>query len=113
MRPGTERAVRVGGPGTPEMAEFACAELGARLQLSPWSARRLIADALDARHRLPAIWTRVLAGQARVGTSAGRRDGRLRRRVPALGPVHHPAGRDGPAPRSTAPPGSTSDPRSG
>ena len=65
--PGMERAVRVGGPGTPQVTEFAWAELGARLQISPWSARQLVADALDTRHRLPRTWTRVLAGQARVG----------------------------------------------
>ena len=28
--PGGERSVQVGGPGTPRIAEFACAELGAR-----------------------------------------------------------------------------------
>ena len=55
---GSERSVRVGGPGTPAVAEFAWAELGARLQVSPWSARQLVADALDARHRLPLIWAR-------------------------------------------------------
>ncbi len=69
MLPGLERAVRVGGVGTPPVAEFAWAELGARLQISPWSARQLVADALDVRHRLPLIWARVLAGQARVGNA--------------------------------------------
>ena len=59
--------MRVGGLGTPSVAEFAWAELGARLQVSPWSARQLVADALDVRHRLPLIWARVLTGQARVG----------------------------------------------
>ena len=53
--PGLERSVRVGGAGTPAVAEFAFAELGARMQMSPFSARRLVADALDVRHRLPLI----------------------------------------------------------
>ena len=67
--PGMERAVPVGGAGTPHVAEFAMAELGARMQVSAWSARRLVADALDVRHRLPMIWTRVVAGEARVGNA--------------------------------------------
>ena len=67
--PGTERAVLVGGVGTPHIAEFACAELGARLQMSPWSARRLVADALDVRHRLPLVWAQVVARRARVSNA--------------------------------------------
>jgi hypothetical protein len=67
--PGMERAVRVGGPGTPTMAELAWAELGARLQMSPWSARQYVADALDTRHRLPLTWARVMTGEARVGNA--------------------------------------------
>ena len=65
--PGRERSVRLGGEGTPRVAEFACVELGARVQLGAWSARNLIADALDVRHRLPSIWRRVVAREARVG----------------------------------------------
>ena len=67
--PGLERSVRVGGAGTPEVAEFAFAELGARMQMSPFSARRLVADALDVRHRLPLIWARVLRREARVSNA--------------------------------------------
>src|SRR5581483_943284 len=37
--PGTEHLVRFGGEGTPEMAEFACADLGAQLGTSAASAR--------------------------------------------------------------------------
>jgi hypothetical protein len=56
---GGERFVRLGGAGTPKVAEFAPADLGARLQLSPYAAGRLIADALDLQHRLPSLWARV------------------------------------------------------
>jgi hypothetical protein len=56
---GGERFVRMGGAGTPKVAEFAPADLGARLQLSPYAAGRLIADALDLKHRLPRLWERV------------------------------------------------------
>ncbi len=54
--PGMERLVRLGGEGTPQVAEFACAELGAVLAMSPYAARALIEDALDLRHRLPRLW---------------------------------------------------------
>ena len=63
--PGMERLVQVGGPGTPAVAEFAPAELGAALGVSAWAAQRLIGDALDLRHRLPALWARIRAGQVR------------------------------------------------
>lgn len=64
--PGRERARRLGGQGTPEVLEFAAAELGARQGTTTGAGRALIADALDLRHRLPQIWTRVLAGGVRV-----------------------------------------------
>ena len=67
--PGMERAVRVGGVGTPRVAEFMVAELGGRMRMGSWSARRYVADALDVRHRLPLIWARVRARQARVGNA--------------------------------------------
>jgi len=68
--PGTERAIRLGGEGTPTVGDFAAAELGCVLRLSDGSACRLIGDALDLRHRLPRIWAaaregRVPAYQAR------------------------------------------------
>ena len=59
--PGRERAVRYGGDGTPLVTEFAAAEFGGRLQMTPWSARTLIGDALDLVHRLPQLWRRVQA----------------------------------------------------
>ncbi len=58
-----EETARFGGDGTPEVAEFAPAELGVEIGLSPGQARMLIADALDLRHRLPRLWGRVQAGQ--------------------------------------------------
>lgn len=61
--PGAERGRRLGGEGTPEVLEFAAAELGARMQTTIGSARALMADALDIRHRLPALWQLVLAGE--------------------------------------------------
>ena len=63
---GMERGVRLGGVGTPVVAEFACAELGARMRMGTWAARRYLADALDVRHRLPLVWARVVAREARI-----------------------------------------------
>ncbi len=59
--PGRERARRFGGVGTPDVAEFAAAALGARLGLSTGSAHSLMADALDLLIRLPQLWRRVEA----------------------------------------------------
>src|SRR5215213_3106126 len=67
--PGMERGVQVGGAGTPRVAEFAYAELGARMRMGTWSAKRYVADALDVRHRLPLIWARVQAREARIGNA--------------------------------------------
>ena len=63
---GRERAVAHGGDGTPLVTEFCAAHFGARLQLSAYSARSLIAEALDLRHRLPHLWRRVQALEVRV-----------------------------------------------
>ena len=64
---GMERSVPLGGEGTPRIAEFAYAELGARMRMGTWAARRYVADALDVRHRLPLIWQRVRTRDARIG----------------------------------------------
>ena len=64
--PGAERLVAFGGDGTPEVAEFAAAELGVALRTSTATASHLLADALDLRHRLPSLWQRTLAGQVPV-----------------------------------------------
>lgn len=63
--PGAERLVPFGGEGTPEVAEFCAAELGAALSLSPHAARSMMADALDLVHRLPRVWARVVGGEAK------------------------------------------------
>lgn len=60
--PGMERLCRLAGEGTPEVAEFAPAELGAALGLTTFAASCLIGDALELRHRLPRLWARVADG---------------------------------------------------
>src|SRR5680860_1613214 len=56
---GTEQMVRLGGGGTPEVAEFAAAEFGAELKMSTYAAEQMMASALDLRHRLPMTWASV------------------------------------------------------
>jgi hypothetical protein len=65
MNRGGERFVRLGGEGTPKVAEFAPADLGARMQLSPYAAGQLIGDSLDLKHRHPLLWERVMRLEVR------------------------------------------------
>ncbi len=70
---GRERAVAYGGAGTPLVTEFCAADFGARLQLSPYAARQLIADALDLVIRLPQLWRRVQALEVKAPTRGSSR----------------------------------------
>ncbi|MCD6639619.1 MAG: hypothetical protein LT071_06860, partial [Nocardioides sp.] len=74
LEPGTEASIVVRGPaggvhlplsgaGCPQVSEYAVAELGAVLGESTASAKRLVGHALELRHRLPRLWSQVLAGQ--------------------------------------------------
>jgi hypothetical protein len=67
--PSGEHARRLGGEGTPVVLEFAAAELGARMETAAGSARSLMADALDLRHRLPEFWALIRAGRCGCGAS--------------------------------------------
>ena len=64
--PGRERPRMLGGAGTPEVTEFAAAELGVRIGRSPYAAAALIGDALDLHYRLPQLWARVGTGEVRA-----------------------------------------------
>ena len=65
--PGRERAVSLGGAGTPLVAEFAPAVLAARMGLSAYAGARLVADVLDLTYRLPQHWARVQALEVSEG----------------------------------------------
>lgn len=96
--PGVEQLVRMGGEGTPPVAEFATLELAAALGLRDVAAHALVADALDLRHRLPRIWEQTLAGAVEAWTardiagatrildqhSAGLVDLQLARQIPGM-----------------------------
>ena len=53
----------ISGEGCPLVAEYAVAELGAVLGESTVSAKRMIGQALELRHRLPRLWALVLDGR--------------------------------------------------
>lgn len=61
-----EKALPLAGEGTPEVAEFCIAELAAVLGLTTHAGRALIGDALETRHRLPKVWSRVTGGTLQV-----------------------------------------------
>ncbi|WP_152362897.1 hypothetical protein [Microlunatus speluncae] len=58
-RPGRERARTIGGDGTPAIGEFCVGEFAAVAGVSTYVGTRLIADALDLRHRFPQTWARI------------------------------------------------------
>ncbi|HEX6151568.1 DUF222 domain-containing protein [Nocardioides sp.] len=56
---GEDRLIDLGGEGTPPVQELCLAELATSRRVHPHSARRVVADALDLRHRLPSWWRAV------------------------------------------------------
>lgn len=53
---GGPRLVRVGGEGTPEVADLCFAEIAVARRVGEVATRNTTADALDLRHRLPQLW---------------------------------------------------------
>jgi hypothetical protein len=64
--PGADGMLDLAGAGAPEVSEFAVVELAAALGRSTESGRKLVADAVEAKHRLPQVWARLEAGQVEV-----------------------------------------------
>lgn len=64
--PGTERGKQLGGDGTPQVTEFACAELGLMMGVGFVAADNLMRDALDLEHRHPLMWAALARGEGRV-----------------------------------------------
>lgn len=58
-RRGGPRLVSIGGEGTPEVVDLCFAEMAIARQASEVATRRMTADALDLRHRLPRVWNHV------------------------------------------------------
>ena len=63
---GQDRLVDLGGDGTPRVQELCLPELATARRVHTLSARAVVADALDLRHRLPHTWAVVLAGECEV-----------------------------------------------
>lgn len=57
-----ERAIRIGGSGTPLIAEFAIGDLAVEAGWSIPQMRLFMADAVDVRFRFPQIFDRVRSG---------------------------------------------------
>ncbi|MGN6781637.1 MAG: DUF222 domain-containing protein, partial [Marmoricola sp.] len=60
---------RLGGEGTPPVAEFAVEQLATRLRISSFAAMSLVADVLDLAHRHPTLWARVRSGACPTWTA--------------------------------------------
>lgn len=63
---GMERSIDVGGDGTPQITEFASAELGLLMGTGFITATSLLRDAVDLQHRHPLMWTALAEGRGRV-----------------------------------------------
>ena len=61
-----EALLPLAGEGAPLVAEFAPAELAAVLGWSTLTVQQLMADALEAKTRLPRVWDLVLSGRIPV-----------------------------------------------
>ena len=61
-----ERDLQIAGDGAPTVAEFAVADFALSLGLSTDAGRNLLGDAVEIHHRLPRLWTRVVAGEVRA-----------------------------------------------
>ena len=73
----------LGGEGTPAVAAFTPEDIAVVLQISPSAAAGFIADALDLRHRLPALWRAVM--RLEVPAWLARRVAQQTRRLPKAG----------------------------
>ncbi|KRB77213.1 hypothetical protein ASE01_10745 [Nocardioides sp. Root190] len=62
-----DRAIPAGAAGTPLVTEYAASAFAARIQTSPYGAKKLIADAVDIHHRLPRLAAGLKAGTTRSG----------------------------------------------
>lgn len=62
-----EAPVPLAGEGAPQVGEFCVHELAASLGYSTGSTRALLAEALELGHRLPRVWSLVLAGRVAPG----------------------------------------------
>ena len=60
--PGADTMLELAGAGAPEVSDFAVTELATALGRTRESGRLLVGDVVEAKHRLPKVWARLLAG---------------------------------------------------
>ena len=60
--PGADTFLDLAGPGAPEVSDFAITELSTALGRTRQSGRLLVGDVVEAKHRLPQTWARLVAG---------------------------------------------------
>ena len=61
--PGADTMLELAGAGAPEVSDFAVTELSTALGRTRESGRLLVGDVVEAKHRLPKVWSRLVAGQ--------------------------------------------------
>jgi 5-methylcytosine-specific restriction endonuclease McrA len=61
--PGADTMLELAGAGAPEVSDFAVTELSTALGRTRESGRLLVGDVVEAKHRLPKVWARLIAGQ--------------------------------------------------
>ena len=61
--PGADTMLELAGAGAPEISDFAVTELSTALGRTRESGRLLVGDVVEAKHRLPQVWARLVAGQ--------------------------------------------------
>ena len=61
--PGADTMLELAGAGAPEVSDFAVTELATALGRTRESGRLLVGDVIEAKHRLPRVWARLVAGQ--------------------------------------------------
>jgi 5-methylcytosine-specific restriction endonuclease McrA len=60
--PGADTMLELAGAGAPEVSDFAVTELSTALGRTRESGRLLVGDVVEAKHRLPRVWARLVAG---------------------------------------------------
>ena len=61
-----DRPLEVAGYGAPTVSEFAITEFATAVGMSSAGGRKFLGAALETKHRLPRLWTRVMAGEVQV-----------------------------------------------
>src|SRR3546814_20968384 len=60
--PGADTMLELAGAGAPEVSDFAVTELSAALGRTRESGRLLVGDVVEAKHSLPKVCARTVAG---------------------------------------------------